>query len=121
MHMLGRLACTGAAHPARRTRLARAGSGGCRTHATLHHAAGHAQLLTRSAAAQEYEFNNNAAATEAVYQGTAEDIAPGRQFPSLAALEGGAGLSRADFREAVAWARLALCPPDMRVLLSTWK
>ena len=119
--------CAGAAHLARLARLGHApgycrsgGSGGCGAHATLHHAARRARPLTRAGAAQEFEFTNNAAATEAVYQGTAEDIAPGRQFPSLAALPGGAGLSRADFREAVAWARLAPCPPDMLCIALCW-
>ena len=57
---------------------------------------------------QAGEFTRNAAATEAVFRGTADDVAPEHQFPSLAALPGAAELSWADYREAVAWVR-ALC------------
>ena len=56
-------------------------------------------------ALQAGEFTRNAAATEAVFRGTADDVAPEHQFPSLAVLPGGAELSWADFREAVAWVR----------------
>ena len=65
-------------------------------------------LKARIRAVQAGEFTRNAAATEAVFRGTADDIAPEHQFPSVAALPGGAELSWADFREAVAWVR-ALC------------
>ncbi|KAK9845959.1 hypothetical protein WJX81_006882 [Elliptochloris bilobata] len=72
----------------------------CKELALPHHAAELQDALLA------LEFISNAAASESVFRGNAEGIAPEHQFPSLASLPGAAQLSRADFHEAVKWVAL---------------